>query len=510
MHSSTGASHAMRGWLSSREGLLVLHSDRYFFRLQWGFLTKHLTERSAAISRYCIHASRVSAAPRSRRICIELGSFGLSVAKESGSPAIRRVVLIADTVADYSAWVTSLMYARDRNICNWYQLREELGFGSDGSVLLARRIAPVVGGTVAVKRIKLSSREGDESTGSKLRRTFLEIQLQHKAARRSGSVAKIFDVFYDSHYCYIVMELADGGSLSALLDKRQGALPEAVVAGIVAQLGKCLLALHQSDIVHRDIKCDNVLIARTGPDGSMDVRLSDFGFAAVWRTDRRHSLVDFCRAFLGTETYIAPEIARRERYGAPADIYALGVLCHVCLLGKFPFEATTLRATLDLIKTAPLTHLTMSTTISPAALSFTKALLHRDPRKRPTAAALLQHSWLRGGPVTLAPRRRPRGARLARLVLRRAVTIISTVLALRAFASQTARRHGNRIGTRMFVPQRIASSDEMHSAMSEEFRDRNGDRGEAGALGDFSAAEKHRAFSAMLSADRASLLDDWI
>ncbi|KAI0567660.1 Serine/threonine protein kinase [Gracilaria domingensis] len=377
----------MKGWLATREGLL--RTQRYFFRLQWGFLSQHLTETSAAIVRYFVHGSRIHIARVGLRVVIELGVLGMAFAAQQGTAA--RVVLIADDAYVFQRWVTCLYRAKNRDVRRWYHLGDTLGRGVDGIVMLGTAVEN--GHLVAVKRIRLLTLS--TSIGEKLRHVMREIQLQHKAAKRSANVAAVLDVFYDDEFCYMVMQYGNKGSLCELLAVRDGFLGEAFVRNVAIQLGKCLLSMHQSNLVHRDIKCDNVLIAHSQRT-PLQVLVCDFGFATVWRPELKKPIMSFCREPLGTEAYFAPELLRGEAYGAPVDIFALGVLCHVCLTGFFPFESFSRQRTLRKIESGYLPNLDRAQ-ISEEAKSFTRTLLNKDPYKRPPAVALLQHRWIRGG-----------------------------------------------------------------------------------------------------------------
>lgn len=423
----------MKGWLASHEGICALHTERFFFRLQWGFMTQHLTESSAAVSRYCIHNSRITLAKNGLKLYLVLGPLGKAYVKRMLGKSVRRLTLEADDSESFHQWVNCLFRARDRPIEQWYSFRAHIGLGSDGEVLLgvSRFNSSRM---VAIKRISLMPGASENVVGMRLVRILKEIQLQHKAAVRTKYVAAIIDVFYDNDFCYIVLEHANHGSLSDLLEAQQGSLPETMVRSIAIQLGRCLLALHQCHIVHRDIKCDNVLLSQID-SSPLNVRLADFGFATVWRPDSGYSISDFCTCFLGTETYLAPEIILGERYGAPADIFSLGVLCYVCLVGEFPFEGEDTEDVFKKIVADELEKLSLNPSISANAKSFCKALLNKDPRKRLTAAALLQHRWLWDGHiVTHVQRRRPSGNESYRVVLRRVFHVISAVRAMQALA----------------------------------------------------------------------------
>lgn len=434
----------MKGWLYSREGKFALRTERFYYRLQWGFLSQHLTENSASFKKYYLHGSTISPAKPGFKVFVDLGPLGRAYGQEHPDRSTpRRLVLLADDAVAFQQWVTCLVRARDRKIDKWYTLQGELGQGSDAVVLLGVS-KHNTNKKVAIKSIPLlprrRERRREESRGVKLRMILKEIQLQHKGAGLSEYIPKIHDVFFDNDHCHIVMERCSRGSLSHLLEAQQGALPEPFVRRVVIQVGRSLLALHQANIAHRDVKCDNVLIRQTKPN-PVRFLLADFGFASARSPDSEDTMLNFCHGMYGTEAYIAPEILSGERYGAPADIFSLGVLCYVCLVGVFPSmgrkelsgQLTETRGDLQ----SDLEKLARHPGIPYDAVTFCTALLNKDPRKRPTAAALLQHKWIRAGQiVTAQPRRRPSPGVKSGVVLRRVFHVISAVFALKKLLAE--------------------------------------------------------------------------
>jgi calcium/calmodulin-dependent protein kinase I len=472
----------MKGWLTVRSGPLLLSSTRCFFRLQWGFLSQYETRRSEAMHRYCVHASSLDAYEPVRKLVLTIGPLGVLTAHGTDGP-IRgahrpagrklpflrrrqrgegeteeedgsfhetrptRLVLVADTVEEFRLWALLLSRGRSRPISRLFRIRETVGGGAAGDVFRATAVGEP-GVEVAVKRIEYNTMRPGRAARN-LRRIQKEIQTQVKAASRSPYVVRILDVFFDSRFVYLVMELVRGGSLREWLDEHR-TLDEEVAISVAQQLARVLLVLHQNRIVHRDVKADNVLIDIDENGDMCGVHLTDFGFAEVCRTDDMNS---FCSTFLGTASYMATEIAWFDNYGAPVDMYALGVLCFIMLTGICPFDDTAgLIATLDRIKAADKGVILQAGGISADARSFCLALTNPDPCKRLTAAAALQHRWLRRGlNVTASALTSPNMKRGGRAWFRRIFHTVTAVLALRRLAAAPCPR-------RPAVPAAVAAA----------------------------------------------------
>ena len=158
-------------------------------------------------------------------------------------------------------------------------------------------------------------------------------EAQHAALLNDPHIAAVHDygetLRGGETLAYLVMELVDGQSLSALL-AAHGRLDVAQTLRIARQTAAALAVAHAAGVVHRDVKPGNVLLTAAG-----DVKITDFGIA--WSA----SSVPLTRTgqVLGTPQYLAPE----QAHGAPAtpasDVYALGVVAYQCLSGRVPFAA---------------------------------------------------------------------------------------------------------------------------------------------------------------------------
>lgn len=160
------------------------------------------------------------------------------------------------------------------------------------------------------------------------------------AALRSPHVVQIFDFGIWEDIPYIAMELLEGEDLGSRLD-RIGRLPPPTVSAIVTQVSRALIRAHKRDIIHRDMKPDNIYLCTDDEGEAEIVKILDFGVAKALGG------VSLARTgtgvVLGTPYYMSPEQAQGEkRIDHRTDLWAMGVITYEAIVGRRPFEATNL------------------------------------------------------------------------------------------------------------------------------------------------------------------------
>lgn len=212
------------------------------------------------------------------------------------------------------------MIIKGQKINDRYQIVRMIGEGGMANVYLA--YDTILDRNVAVKILR-----GDLSGDEKFVRRF-----QREAISASSlshpNIVEMYDVGEDDGKYFIVMEYVDGKTLKSLVKKR-GALTLPEVMDIMKQLTSAIACAHDSYIIHRDIKPQNVMILEDGR-----VKITDFGIAMALNS---HELTQ-TNSVMGSVHYLPPEQANGTGSTIKSDIYSLGILMYELLTGKLPFK----------------------------------------------------------------------------------------------------------------------------------------------------------------------------
>lgn len=224
-------------------------------------------------------------------------------------------------------WCTALTDCID--ILNWlqhYELGELLGVGGNGIVneIIDKRS----GKKFAVKSVDVAKFKNREAVVSEV-----EILRSITNNIKHPNLVKIYKVYEEQDKIHIILELCEGGELYDSIVKR-GCYSEADAARIMKQLMSALQSLHKYNILHLDIKPENILLSSKDKDAK--IVLTDFGLARM--VNGKENPLEQGMSMAGTVGYIAPEVISSHSYTSAADVFSAGVILFILLVGYPPFQ----------------------------------------------------------------------------------------------------------------------------------------------------------------------------
>ena len=200
-----------------------------------------------------------------------------------------------------------------------YEIRERLGIG--GQAIVYKCYDVLLDRYVAIKQIS-THLAADPRFLERFRR---EAQILARLGEEQPAIITIHELVEDSRGLFIVMELVEGTPLESILADTDGPIETKVALQIIWRLAGSLHAVHEADIIHRDIKPGNILICE-----GLKVKITDFGVAA--------SATGQTSMLLGTTKYMAPEIFEGGQYDGRVDMYSLGFVAYEMLVGRRKFN----------------------------------------------------------------------------------------------------------------------------------------------------------------------------
>jgi serine/threonine protein kinase len=265
-------------------------------------------------------------------------------------------------------------YAAGDRICGKYRLIEPIGFGGMGSVWRAHN--EILDAPVALKLIRSDARW----SGSSER---LLMEARAAAGLRHGSIVRVFDFGKTRHRDpFIVMELLQGESLRQLLDRERKMTPIEAVRHLLPILGGISCA-HARGIIHRDMKPENIFLARDDA-GGVQPKILDFGIAKL---EGSVSHLTTGGILLGSPEYMSPEQALGDQeIDHRVDIWSAAVVLYEMISGRAPWECSNCPALLRAIVDDPAPSLLGTNDVDVRLWAILERGLAKSPEKRWTSA----------------------------------------------------------------------------------------------------------------------------
>ena len=287
-----------------------------------------------------------------------------------------------DNEEDYLVWLKifrKLLHCE--NIKDLYDIKSKIGEGKYATVY--KGIYKISERIVAIKVLEKENLSSNELNMIQNEIDILKI-CQHP------NIVKLYDVIEDDEKMHIIMELIEGPDLFCHLEKKNFDINELEANKIVHQLSSALFYLNIFGIVHRDIKPENILL--TSKSQNYDIKLIDFGLGIILGPKEKSEQP------FGTVSYVSPEVLCGNEYDKSVDIWCVGILSYLLLVGRLPFdnpdddENEIARQTIN--DPPPFTEEKWNK-VSIEAKDFVNKCLQKDPLVRINITEILEHDWLK-------------------------------------------------------------------------------------------------------------------
>ncbi|KAL3659444.1 hypothetical protein V7S43_015436 [Phytophthora oleae] len=340
----------------------------------------------------------------------------------------------------------------DKRFADFYTLGRELGSGTFSVVREATLKA--TGEKFAIKCIKRAQLSADD-----LKALVAEVKILREM--QHPHIVKLYDVFQEEKYFFLVTEYMPGGELFERIVKKNF-YSEREARDLVKVLLETIAFCHDADVVHRDLKPENLLLSSKEDDA--DIKLADFGFAkksAIQNGDT--GLSTAC----GTPGYVAPEILMSKPYGKEVDIWSIGVITYILLCGYPPFHHDNQGVLFRLIKAGRYEFDSPYwDDVSAEAKDIISKMLILKPAERWSARQLLEHPWIAGAvkdvqlTTALAELRKFNARRKFRAAVSTVKATISLTKALTLGGSPKSSGEGEKQQTKGSVPPPAPSASQ--------------------------------------------------
>ena len=286
-----------------------------------------------------------------------------------------------DDEKQYKEWIDNLKKATGyTNLLDIYDVKEKLGNGKFGFVKLG-----INKHTKEKVAIKIMNKKKMDSSDIELMRTEIEILkiCQHP------NIIRLYDIFENIDYIYIIMEYCPGGDLFSYLEQRKFKISEERAAIIMNKICEAVFYFQSYfGVIHRDLKPENVLLTSSSDDS--DIRILDFGLSKISTPNEK------CTEPYGTLTYCAPEIILDEPYNKEVDMWSIGVMTYLMISGRLPFNGEDEnKIAREIAFNEPDFNAECWKKVSKECISFIKQLLEKNAKKRMVIGDALKHPWFK-------------------------------------------------------------------------------------------------------------------
>ena len=257
----------------------------------------------------------------------------------------------------------------------FYKIIQKIGKGCFGKVYLAQQV--LTSTYVALKVIPKTSIKSKNS----MKKIKKEVKIL-KMINNNQNVIKLFEVFDDDTYVYMVFEFVEKGDLVHYF-KKNPLFEEKELKQFFAKIIKGIKYLHKNNILHRDLKLDNILL-----DKQMSPKICDFGISSIYVPNKK--IFDTG----GTPAYLAPEVIKAQgEVGPKSDVWSLGVLLFLLSFGYVPFKANDMQVLYNKIIIGKY-KIEQDHNLSLSLIDLIKKMLVVNLKDRITIDEVVKHNWL--------------------------------------------------------------------------------------------------------------------
>ncbi|KAL1302460.1 hypothetical protein AAFC00_002852 [Neodothiora populina] len=273
-----------------------------------------------------------------------------------------------------------------------YNKQKKIGQGASGSVYVARVRESATSPTARTllrengPRVQVAIKQMDLRNQPRKELIVNEIIVMKDS--KHPNIVNFLDAFLqeENNELWVVMEFMEGGALTDVIDNNP-TITEDQISTICLETCKGLIHLHSQNIIHRDIKSDNVLLSSKG-----NVKITDFGFCAKLTEQRSKRAT-----MVGTPYWMAPEVVKQKEYGSKVDIWSLGIMAIEMIESEPPYLNEEPLKALYLIATNGTPRLKKPERLSKELKNFLSVCLCVDVKSRATAEELGRHEFLQRG-----------------------------------------------------------------------------------------------------------------